>query len=109
VRGFGTPRILRKIRVTAYVIVDIEVTDPAGYEEYKQLAAPTVAAHGGRYVVRGGAAETLEGDWVPWRLVVLEFENVEQARRWWSSPEYTAARAVRQRTARTNMVVVAGL
>jgi uncharacterized protein (DUF1330 family) len=95
--------------MTAYVIVDIEVTDPVGYEEYKRLAAPTVAAYGGRYIVRGGAAETLEGDWIPRRLVVLEFESVADARRWWDSPEYTAARAVRRRTARTSMVVVAGL
>jgi uncharacterized protein (DUF1330 family) len=95
--------------MAAYVIVDIEVTDPVGYEEYKKLAAPTVAAYGGRYVVRGGAAETLEGDWIPRRLVVLEFESVADARRWWDSPEYAEARAVRQRTARTNMVVVAGL
>ena len=95
--------------MSAYVIVDIEVTDPVGYEEYKVLAAPTVAAYGGRYVVRGGAAAVLEGDWVPRRLVVLEFESADQARRWWDSPEYAAARAIRQRTARTNMVVVAGM
>jgi uncharacterized protein (DUF1330 family) len=95
--------------MTAYVIVDIEVIEPIEYEVYKQLAAPTVAAYGGRYVVRGGAAETLEGDWIPHRLVVLEFESAEQARRWWDSPEYSAARAIRQRTARTNMVVVTGL
>jgi len=95
--------------MAAYVIVDIEVIEPIEYEEYKQLAAPTVAAYGGRYVVRGGAAETLEGDWIPHRLVVLEFESVEQARRWWDSPEYSAARAIRQRTARTNMVVVTGV
>lgn len=95
--------------MAAYVIVDIEVTDPIEYEEYKRLAAPTVAAHGGRYVVRGGAAEVLEGDWLPHRLVVLEFESVERARQWWASPEYAAARVVRQRTARTTMVVVAGM
>lgn len=95
--------------MAAYVIVDIEVTDPIEYEEYKRLAAPTVAAHGGRYVVRGGAAEVLEGDWLPHRLVVLEFESVARARQWWASPEYAAARVVRQRTARTTMVVVAGM
>ncbi len=95
--------------MAAYVIVDIEVTDPHGYEEYKRLAAPTVAAYGGRYLARGGAAETIEGNWTPHRLVVLEFATVEQARQWWSSPEYSAARAVRQRTARADMVVVAGL
>ncbi len=95
--------------MAAYVIVDIEVTDPVGYEEYKQLAAPTVAAYGGRYLARGGPAETIEGDWVPRRLVVLEFETVEHARQWWNSPEYATARAVRQRTARTDMIFVAGV
>ena len=95
--------------MAAYVIVDIEVTEPVEYEEYKRLAAPTVAAYGGRYVARGGATEVLEGDWVPHRLVVLEFESVEQARRWWDSPEYAVAREVRWRTARTNMVVVPGV
>ena len=94
--------------MSAYVIVDIEVIDPVRYEEYKELAAPTVAAYGGRYVVRGGATETLEGDWVPKRLVVLEFESVEQAKAWWSSPEYAPAKALRQETAHTQMVVAAG-
>jgi len=95
--------------MAAYVIVDIEVTDPQGYEEYKRLAAASVGAYGGRYLVRGGAAEALEGDWVPSRLVVLEFPSVAQAKVWWGSPEYSAARRVRQRTARANMVVVEGL
>ncbi len=95
--------------MAAYVIVDIEVTEPIEYEEYKKRAAPSVAAYGGRYVARGGAAETLEGNWIPRRLVVLEFPTVEQAKTWWSSPEYTEARAIRQRTARTNMVVVEGV
>ena len=95
--------------MAAYVIVDIEVTEPVEYEEYKRLAAPTVAAYGGRYVARGGTAEVLEGDWAPRRLVVLEFGSVEQARRWYDSPEYTAARQVRWRTARSRMVVVPGV
>jgi uncharacterized protein (DUF1330 family) len=94
--------------MSAYVIVDIEVTDPVRYEEYKELAAPTVAAYGGRYVVRGGATETLEGDWIPKRLVVLEFESVDQARAWWSSPEYSPAKALRQQTANTEMIVAEG-
>jgi uncharacterized protein (DUF1330 family) len=94
--------------MSAYVIVDIEVTDPVRYEEYKELAAPAVAAYGGRYVVRGGATETLEGDWIPKRLVVLEFESVDQARAWWSSPEYSPAKALRQQTANTEMIVAEG-
>ena len=68
--------------MSAFVIVDIAITDPVGYEEYKKLAAPTVALYGGRYVARGGRAETLEGEWVPNRLVILEFDSLERAKEW---------------------------
>ena len=95
--------------MAAYVVVDIEVLEPVEYEEYKKLAAPSVTAYGGRYVVRGGAAEVLEGGWIPNRLVVLEFPTVAQAQAWWASPEYSVAKAIRQRTASTNMVLVAGM
>lgn len=94
--------------MAAYVIVDIEVLDPVRYEDYKKLAAPAVAACGGKYLVRGGATETLEGEWVPRRLVILEFESVEQARAWWASPEYSEAKSLRQQTATTNMILVEG-
>jgi uncharacterized protein (DUF1330 family) len=93
----------------AYVIVDIEVTDPAGYEEYKKLAPPAVKLYGGRYIARGGRNETLEGDWKANRLVILEFETVERAKAWLESPEYAPARALRHKYARTNMVVVEGV
>jgi uncharacterized protein (DUF1330 family) len=92
----------------AYVIVDISVTDPAGYEEYKRLAPPTLALYGGRYLARGGATEVLEGDWDPKRLVILEFADRAHARQWLESSEYRPAREQRHRTARTNMVVVDG-
>jgi uncharacterized protein (DUF1330 family) len=92
--------------MAAYVIVDIEVTEPLEYEEYKRLAAPSVMAYGGRYVVRGGRVEVLEGVWETHRFVVLEFENAEQASKWWGSPEYGVAKAIRHRTARTNMILV---
>ncbi|MEW5830702.1 MAG: DUF1330 domain-containing protein [Chloroflexota bacterium] len=95
--------------MTAYVIVDIEVTDPVGYEDYKKLAAPTVALYGGKYIARGGPNETLEGDWRANRLVILQFETVEQAKAWLNSPEYAPARALRHKYARTNMVVVEGV
>lgn len=95
--------------MSAYVIVDIEVTDPDGYEEYKHLAAPTVAQYGGKYLARGGATEVLEGDWQPRRLVILEFENVERAKAWLNSEEYRPARQLRHRYARSNMIVVAGV
>jgi uncharacterized protein (DUF1330 family) len=93
----------------AYVIVDIDVTDPATYEKYKQMAPPAIAAFGGRYLARGGACHTLEGSWAPRRLVVLEFPSVERARQWSESEEYGPAKAVRQASARAEMVVVEGL
>lgn len=94
--------------MAAYVIVDIDVIDPARYEEYKRLAGPTVGLHGGRYIVRGGNVTKLEGDWEPGRLVVLEFPTVEQARMWWSGPDYVPARSIRQGCARTKMIIVEG-
>ncbi|HEX2204424.1 MAG TPA: DUF1330 domain-containing protein [Longimicrobium sp.] len=93
----------------AYVIVDITVEDPATYERYKALAPPSIAAYGGRYLVRGGATEVLEGTWSPRRLVVLEFPTPERARAWWASPEYAEAKALRQSCARTGMLLVEGL
>lgn len=94
--------------MAAYVIAEIDVTDTAGYEEYRRLGPPTIAAYGGRFVARGGKVEVLEGSWVPKRLVVLEFESVERAKQWWSSKEYRAAKQVRQKAAITNMIVVEG-
>lgn len=94
--------------MTAYVIVDIEVSDPAGYEEYKKLAPAAVALYGGRYAARGGQTETLEGDWTPSRLVILEFPSIEQAKAWLNSPEYAPARAMRHRYATSRMVVIEG-
>ena len=93
----------------AYVIVEIDVTDPEGYEEYRQLAAPTVINSGGRYLVRGGRTETLEGDWEPKRIVVLQFDSVEQAKGWWHSAEYEPIKGIRHRTTNSRMIVVEGL
>jgi uncharacterized protein (DUF1330 family) len=93
----------------AYVIVDVDVKDPVTYDEYKQLAPASIAAYGGRYVARAGRTETLEGQWIPKRLVVLEFESLERAKAWHDSPEYRDARALRNRTATSNMVVIEGL
>jgi uncharacterized protein (DUF1330 family) len=93
----------------AYVIVDIEVTDPEGYREYVKLAPEAVKLYGGRYIARGGRNETLEGDWHAKRLVILEFETVEIAKQWLDSSEYAPARALRHKYAKTNMVVVEGM
>ena len=95
--------------MTAYVIFDIDIHDPEQYGDYRQLAAPTVAQYGGRYIVRGGAASSLEGDWQPNRVVVLQFDTTEQARAWHDSPEYRPARAIRERTARSKAIIVEGV
>jgi len=95
--------------MSAYIIVEIEITDPVGYEEYKKQAAATVEQYGGKYIVRGGACKTLEGDWQPNRIVVLQFDNMEAARAWLSSPEYVGPRKQRHRTAKTRMILVEGL
>ena len=95
--------------MSAYVIVDITITDPDGYARYKELATDTVALYGGRYVARGGRTEILEGDWHPGRVVILEFESVDRARQWLESPEYRDARRLRHATARTHMIVVEGV
>jgi uncharacterized protein (DUF1330 family) len=93
----------------AYVIVEIDIVDPPGYEEYKQLASATVEKYGGKYVVRGGAAETLEGDWNPKRIVVLKFDSIQRAKEWLNCDEYREPRKMRHRTARTRMIVVEGV
>ena len=94
--------------MSAYVIVDIEITDPEGYARYREMATATVGLYGGRYVARGGPTGILEGDWKPGRVVILEFENIARARQWLESPEYRDARRLRHQTARTNMIVVEG-
>ena len=95
--------------MTAYVIVDINVTDPVRYEDYKRLAAPTVELYGGKYIARGGKTETLEGDWLPTRLVILQFDTMEQAKNWLNSTEYSEARDLRHQTASSQMVVIEGV
>ncbi|HJR23876.1 MAG TPA: DUF1330 domain-containing protein [Acidimicrobiales bacterium] len=95
--------------MTAYVIVEMDVTDPAAYEGYKAAAAPSVAAFGGTYVVRGGPAELLEGDRDPARIVVLQFPDPDAARSWYGSAGYTAARALRAGAATGRLILVEGL
>jgi len=85
------------------------VTDLIGYEEYKKLAPAAVELYGGKYIARGGKTEVLEGDWLPTRLVILQFESSEQAKKWLNSPEYSEARKMRHQTTKSNMVVIEGL
>ena len=92
----------------AYVIANIAVTDPVQYEDYKKLAGPSVAAYDGKYLVRGGTAEILEGDWRPNRVVVLEFPSMERAKEWWNSDSYGAAIGIRHASADSEMILVEG-
>lgn len=92
----------------AYLIAEIEVTDPSAYEQYKALTPAAIAKHGGRFIVRGGKVETREGDWKPQRLVVVEFPSLEAARKFYDSPEYAPALAIRLRAARSRLVIAEG-
>ena len=94
--------------MSAYIIVKIEITDPVGYEEYKKIAGDTVEKYDGKYIVRGGKTEVLEGDWKPKRIVVLEFPTMERAKEWLNSEEYREPRKMRHRTAKTHMLVIEG-
>lgn len=92
----------------AYVIVQVKVNEPVEYEVYKSLTPASVHAFGGRFIVRGAPVETLEGSWAPGRLVILEFPDKATAKTWWESEEYATAKAIRQRTAETEMILVEG-
>lgn len=95
--------------MSAYLIFDIHVTDPETYAEYKDLAPAAIAMYGGKYLARGGRTETLEGEWQPGRMVILEFPTVEQAKAWLESAEYAPARRLRHAAATSKMVLVEGV
>jgi uncharacterized protein (DUF1330 family) len=92
----------------AYVICETDVHDAAQYEHYKAAAPATIAAYGGRYLARGGELGVFEGEWDPPRLVILEFEDLAAAKRWYESPEYTEARKLREGAATFRVVGVQG-
>jgi uncharacterized protein (DUF1330 family) len=94
--------------MSAYIVVQVDIKDPERFEDYRAMVPASLEPYGGKFLVRGGAVEALEGSWIPPRLVVLEFESVEQAKRWWDSEEYREARDLRQATADTQMIVVEG-
>ena len=94
---------------SAYIIANVEVTNPTQYEEYKKWSTAAMQAHGAEVCVRGGKVEVLEGDWAPQRLVILKFPNVEAAKAFDSSPEYGKARTARQGAAIMRMIVVEGV
>lgn len=93
----------------AYFIVDLNVHNPAGMREYLERVPGTLTKYGGRYIVRGGKFEIVEGNWQPSRVVMLEFPNMEQAKRWYHCEEYKDMREARLKAARTNAVLVEGV
>lgn len=98
--------------MAAYVIADVYITNPTdrdAYAEYVRQTPATIAQFGGRFVMRGGRAEDLEGDWHPDRIVVVEFASFEQAKQWYRSPEYSALIPIRQRNSKSRLIVVEGV
>lgn len=94
--------------MTAYVLGEIEITSAEGYGEYTKQVPATIARYGGRFLVRGGASEALEGDWPKLRRVLLEFPSMEAARNWWSSPDYEKPKAMRQAASRGRLILMEG-
>ena len=94
--------------MAAYVIGEIEVTDPATYEDYRRQVLATVTQYGGRFIVRGGKVEPLEGGWSPKRMVALEFPSMEQAQKWYRSAEYAPLIRLRQKASRGKLILVEG-
>jgi uncharacterized protein (DUF1330 family) len=92
----------------AYVIAEVDVRDAALYDEYRKLVPGTLEKYGGRFLVRGGAVEEMEGGWAPKRLVVLEFPSMEQARAWYQSPDYAPVLAMRLKAASARLLMVEG-
>jgi uncharacterized protein (DUF1330 family) len=95
--------------LAAYVIADVEVQDPDRFAEYRERAPDVLRLHGVEYLARGGIIEVLEGDWRPSRLVILAFDDVEHARRWYRSPEYQELKALRDGYSTTNLLIVEGV
>ena len=95
--------------MAAYFIVELDVHDAAAFEEYRTQVPATIAKYGGRYLVRGGKTETLEGEWHPKRIVVLEFPSLEQAKKFYDSSEYGPQKSLRFRAAKSRLILVEGV
>jgi uncharacterized protein (DUF1330 family) len=92
----------------AYVLVEITIHDSESYKDYMKLTPASITAYDGKFIVRGGKSESLEGDWQPQRIVVLEFPTLQRAKEWWSSEQYAPAKEIRQRSATTKMILMEG-
>jgi len=95
--------------MAAYLIVDVDIKDQKGFEEYRQAVGPTVAQYGGKAIVRNGRFEVLEGDWTPKSIAVLEFPSMDAIKRWYNSPEYKPLIAQRQAVSSATLVAVEGI
>lgn len=95
--------------MSAYLIAEIDITDPAAYEDYRKQVPGVIAKHGGKYVVRGGKVESLEGGWSPKRVALVEFPSMEQALKFYRSPEYAPLVKIRQRASRCKLIIVEGV
>ena len=95
--------------MAGYIVVDVEITNPDEYQVYARQTAATLERFGGKFLVRGGNTEALEGDWNPKRLVIIEFPGVEQAKAWYNSPEYSSIIGMRHRSASSRMLLVQGV
>ena len=95
--------------MAGYVIVQVNINDPDKFAVYREMVPPTLDKYGGRYLARGGDYENLEGDWDPQRLVVIEFDSVEMAKKWWESDDYAPAKQLRQESASSKLIIVEGL
>lgn len=95
--------------MSAYAIVEIEITDPVVYEEYRRKVNEVNAKFGGKFIVRGGRVETMEGDWTPKRVAIVEFPSMEQALKWYRSAEYAPLIELRQKSSRCKFIIVEGL
>ena len=94
--------------MSAYIVVQVQIHDLEKFAAYRQMVPPTLKAYGGRYLVRGGDWKSLEGTWNPQRLVIIEFDSVDQAKNWWSSKEYAPAKQLRENSTNSKMIVVEG-
>ena len=95
--------------MAVYVLAEIEVTNPEGYKEYTTTVPATIAKYGGRFLVRGGATEVLEGEWPQKRRVIIEFASTEAAKRWWDSPDYEKPKAMRRANSKGRLLLLDGV
>ena len=93
----------------AYVVAEVDITNPEGYKEYSTQVPATIEKYGGRFLVRGGKAHPLEGDWPDRRRVIIEFPSAEAARQWWNSPEYEKPKALRRANSQGRLLLIEGV